>query len=231
VSASADPQNTMPIEEQIEIVEDLIERARFAATLLEQWERSENLIAEMKSRGELETLLGELSVEVNRVLDSQQLVYVPAERRFQREVVEEIERIRKTLDNNDGVQMPVVELQQAIKTMHGHLEQQEYNLALEAFSGLVGRLDMAEPDAVRAPLIQRLRDYALLAQTVLDFEAEDLVLSGVVDLGASKRAVLINGLPYLPGEIVDANLMVKSIDRDIVQFIYQGVELSRPLIP
>ena len=222
---------SLPIEEQIAIVEELILETRVAAQLLEQWQASDTMIAEMKSRGELETMLGELDEEVRRIQASEQIVFVPAERRFQQEVVEELERIRQTLDNDDGVQLPVVMLKQAIETMHGHLERQEYQLALEAYSGLVGRLEMTEPDPVRAPLIQRLHDYAQLAETVLAFDQLELLVAGVVDLGSAKRAVLIEGRPYMPGEIVDADLMVKSIESDTVHFIFRGVELSRPLIP
>ncbi len=231
VPANSTGPDQIPIEEQIALVESLIERTRAAAKLLEGWRDSDNLIAEMKTRGELETMLAELDEAVRRTLADAKVQFMPAERRFQQEVVDELDRIRRMLDTDDGVQLPVVMLRQAIETMYGHLELQEYGLALEAYKGLAARLDLASDDPVRGPLIQRLRDYAKLAETVLTFESIDLVVGGVVDLGPDRRAVLIEGRPYLAGELVNHELMVKAIEADSVQFIYQDVEIHRPIVP
>ncbi len=231
VPANSTGPDQIPIEEQIAMVEGLIQRTRTASALLDGWRGADNLIAEMKARGELETLLSGLDEEVRRIEAEGKIQFMPAERRFRQEVVDELARIRSMLDTDDGVQLPVVMLKQAIETMYGHLEQREYKLALESYGGLSGRLDLATDDPVRGPLIERLREYAHLAETVLAFEDIDLVIGGVVDLGPARRAVLIEGRPYLAGELVNHELMVKAIYPDSVQFIYQDVELNRPLVP
>lgn len=231
VPANSTGPDQIPIEDQIALVEDLIDRTRAASSLLDGWRDADNLIAEMKSRGELETILAGLDEEVRRVQAEARIQFLPAERRFQQEVVDELDRIRRLLDTDDGVQLPVVMLRQAIETMYGHLEYQEYDLALESYKGLSSRLDMTADDPVRGPLVQRLRDYARLAETVISFESTDLVIGGIVDLGPDRRAVLIEGRPYLPGELVNHELMVRSITPNSVNFIYKDVEINRPIAP
>jgi hypothetical protein len=217
----------LSIEEQISIVEELIVRTQSTISMWEEWRGAENLIAEMKSRGELEKHLGTLEEDVRRIDQEGQLLFVPAERRFQAEVVDELERIREMLENDEGAQLPVVMLRQAIDTMYSHLEKREYQLALDAFAGIEVRLANADIDAVRRPMVERLLEYAHQAETVLAFDELDIAIQGVADLGPDHRAVLIDGRTYLAGELVQPELMIKAIEEELIRFVFRDVELAK----
>ncbi len=227
VPARSATEDVLSIEAQIAIVEDLSERTAASIALWEEWHESANLIAEMKSRGELEKHLSVLEEDVRRVEQEGQLLFAPAERRFQLEVVAELKRIREMLQNDEGAQLPVVMLRQAIDTMYSHLEKREYQLALDAFAGIEVRLASADLDAVRRPIVERLLEYAHQAETVLEFDQLDIVIQGVANLGPDHRAVLIDGRTYLAGELVQPELMVKAIEEDEIRFVFRDVELAK----
>ena len=227
VPAQDGPITTLAIETQVEIVEDLSKRTQASIALWEEWRNSPNLISEMKSRGDLEKHLSLLEEDVRRVEQEASLTFLPVERRFQLEVVAELERIREMLENDEGAQLPVVMLRQAIDTMYNHLDQREYQLALDAFAGIEVRLANADLDAVRRPMVERLLEYAHQAKTVLEFDQLDIAIQGVANLGPNHRAVLIDGRTYLAGELVQPELMIKAIEEEEIHFVFRDVELAK----
>lgn len=229
VPAGAVQEGELTIEQQFDLVDRLSEEAKAVAALMEGWQSSDNLIAEMKARGELESRLAALESEVRRLDAEDQLRFLPAERRFEQEVVLEVERIRQGLKDIDGAALPLSMLREAVDAMYGHMQRREYDLALEAYKGIEPRLQAARIDELREPLVALLREYAEQARTVQAFEELQLDIGCIVDLGPDQRTVLIDGRSYWPGEVIDADLMVKSIDRSEVTFIYKGVVLQRSL--
>jgi Tfp pilus assembly protein PilO len=229
VPAGAVKEGELTIEQQFDLVDKLSSETRAVASLMDSWQNSDNLIAEMKARGELENRLTSLEGEVRRLQAEDQLRFLPAERRFEQEVVAEVERIRLGLKTADGAALPLVMLREAVDAMYTHMQKREYMLALEAYKGIEGRIEQAKIDELRKPLVDLLREYAEQARTVLAFEALDLDIGCIVDLGPEQRTVLVEGRSYWPGEVIDADLMIKAIERTEVTFIYKGVVLKRSL--
>lgn len=229
VPVDAVQEGELTIEQQFDLVESLSKETKAVAALMEGWQSSDNLIAEMKARSELESRLAALEGEIRRLGAEDQLRFLPAERRFEQEVVLEVERIRQGLRDIDGAALPLSMLREAVDAMYGHMQRREYGLALEAYKGIEPRLQAARIDELREPLVVLLREYAEQARTVKAFEALNLDIGCIVDLGPEQRTVLIDGRSYWPGEVIDADLMVKSIDRSEVTFIYKGVVLQRSL--
>jgi Tfp pilus assembly protein PilO len=219
----------LSIEEQIYLVEDLVARTQSAVELLEKWRQASNLIADIESRSQLEKALTGLEEEARRVEGEGRLLFLPAKQRFRIEVLDEITRIRRSLAETDDLQVPIAVLRQAVETMHSHLELSEYELALEAYAGIEGRLAAAENDPQREPYVTQLREYEHMAKAVLEFAKLPLDVRGVVDLGPDKRVALINGRTFAPGELVAPDLLLVMIERDQLGFVYQGVKLTRPL--
>jgi hypothetical protein len=219
----------LSIEDQIYLVEELVARTKTASELLAKWKAANNLIADIESRSVLEKSLGSLEEDARRVEEEGRLLFLPAKQRFRLEVVDELARIRRSLAETDDQQVPLAVLRQAVDTMHSHLERSEYQLALEAFAGVEGRLAGAERDAERRPYVEKLREYEHMAKTVLEFSKLPLDVRGVVDLGPDRRVALINGRTFAPGELVAPDLLLLTIERDELGFVYSGVKLTRPL--
>jgi Tfp pilus assembly protein PilO len=229
------PANSAPgdlvlsIEDQIRLVEDLVARTKEASSLLERWKGANNLIADIEARSVLEKSLAALEEEARRVDAEGQLLFLPAQQRFHVEVLDEIGRIRSSLAESDDLQVPIAVLEQGVETMRNHLASGEYELALEAFAGVEGRLPGAERDPSRSPYVDQLEQYRHMARTVLEFADLALDVRGVVDLGGDRKVALINGKTYAPGELVAPELMLVSIESDQLSFVFKEVKLTRPL--
>lgn len=219
----------LSIEDQIRLVEDLVARTEEASDLLERWQNASNLIADIEARSVLETSLTALEEEVRRVEAEGNIRFITAQQRFNGEVLDEIDRIRDALAETDDKQVPIAVLEQAVETMRNHLASGEYELALEAFMGVEGRLPGAERDPQRRPYVEQLEQYRHMARTVLEFADLAIDVRGIVDLGGDRKVALINGKTYAPGELVAPDLLLTGIESDQLSFVYKEVKLTRPL--
>jgi hypothetical protein len=222
----------LPIEQQILLVDDLVERTREAESLWEAYRDADNLIAQMKTRADLDEAMAALAEDVRVVQDKKQLVFVSAERRFQKEVIEALDELHAKLNNAEDVVGPTVAiLQEAIETVDGYLRTHEYDQALKAFYAVEPRLQLAEDDAARKPLVSQLRWLARVAETVIEFDGIEMRISGVGLIEGLKPIAVINGESLTEGEMVAANLFIRSIREDEIEFVYRDVIMSRRIEP
>jgi len=219
----------LSIEDQIRLVEDLVARTQEASDLLERWKNASNLIADIEARSVLETSLTALEEEVRRVEADGNIRFITAQQRFNGEVLDEIDRIREALAETDDQQVPIAVLEKAVETMRNHLAGGEYELALDAFMGVEGRLPGAERDPQRRPYVEQLEQYRHMARTVLEFAELSIDVRGIVDLGGNRKVALINGKTFAPGELVGPDLLLTGIESDQLSFVYKEVKLTRPL--
>ncbi len=229
--AVEDGRPVLSVEEQITMVEGLIGRADLAEDL---WEKASDpdidLITEMKTRADLEEAIAMLDEDVRRVEDGGQLIYVPARSRFENQVVRRLDEIRSGLDSTQGGIGPsVAELGESVETMKRYISSQEYEAAAEAFESMKLRLAaIPERDETRKPYLQMLNELNWLAQTVLDFEAIPLSITGVAILENERPVALINGQAVSEGELISDELFVRNITRNQIEFAYRGLVLARP---
>ncbi len=222
----------LPIEEQILLVEELVERTQTVNELWEAYKAADNLIKQMKTRADLEKTLAQLEEDVRIVQDKNQLVFVSAERRFQKEVVEALDALKARLTNSEGVVGPsVAALQEAIDAVEGYLQHHDYEQARKAFQAIEPRLQLAEDDAARKPLVGQLRWLARMAECVIQFDAIDMEISGVGLIQGLKPIAVINGESLTEGEMVANDLFIRSISEDEIEFVYRGVILARRIQP
>jgi hypothetical protein len=113
------------------------------------------------------------------------------------------------------------------RTMVAHRASGEYQLMLEAFGSIDNRLTAIETDPLRRPLIDRLRDLAYEARTVIDFEKVQLDVGGVVLIEGGAPIVMINGRSLSEGDLIGQDLIVRSIRRDEIEFIFRGIVFAR----
>jgi hypothetical protein len=120
-----------------------------------------------------------------------------------------------------------VQLREIESSMVENQEAGEYKKMLDAFAVIDNQLAIAETDPVRKPLVDRLRDLAYEARTVLDFEKIKLTVSGIVLMEGSAPVALINGKSLGVGDMLNNELVIRAIHRDEIEFIFRGVVFAR----
>ncbi len=221
---------TMPIEEQIALVDGLGEKAEEIQKIWAEAKGAENLIQTMKLRADLEQKLALIEEEIRRVDVGGLLVFVPALRRFDKNVVEVVASVREQMSKGEGGAGPSTALlRETSEAMERHIDSQEYELALQAYNTVEARLGLADQDPLKEPLVKSIRELKHLADTVLAFEKIELDIDGVALYEQRPPVALINGQPYSEGEILGDELIVHNIRPDQIEFAYRGLILARVL--
>lgn len=221
---------TMPIEEQIALVDSLGEKAEEILKIWAEAKGAENLIQTMKLRADLEQKLALIEEEIRRVDVGGLLVFVPALRRFDKNVVEVVATVREQMNKGEGGAGPSTALlRETSEAMERHIDSQEYELALQAFNTVESRLGLADQDPLKEPLVKSIRELKHLADTVLDFEKIEIKVGGVALYEDRPPVALINGQAYSEGEILGDELIVHNIRPDQIEFAFRGLILARVL--
>ncbi|MEQ1892906.1 MAG: GspMb/PilO family protein [Planctomycetota bacterium] len=222
---------TMPIEEQIALVDGLAEKATEIDKIWGEAKTADNLIKTMKLRSDLEERLGLLEEEIRRVDAGGFLVFVPALKRYERGVVEVVRTVRDQMSSGEGADggASTALLRETSEAMDRHIQAQEYELALQAFNTVESRLGLADQDPLKEPMVKNIRELRHLADTVLAFEAVPLDIQGVALYEGRAPVVLINGEPLSEGEMIGEELLIQTIAADRVEFAFRGLILARSL--
>ena len=219
----------LSVEEQMAIVEDLSSRAEAALELWEAVLVSENLINEMKARAKLEEHLARLEEDIRRVEADGSLSFLPASRRFDKNVIDTLALLRSRMESTEGARPgpSVAALREAGESMKRHIEAAEYELALEAYAALEPRLTMAERDPLKVPLVNALREMEAIAKTVIEFESITLEIGGIAIYEERRPVALINGEAVSEGEVLAHDLYVRNIRSNLIEFSFRGMVLAR----
>lgn len=222
---------SMPIEEQIALVDGLAEKAGEITKLWDEARVADNLIKTMKLRNDLEERLALIEEDIRRVDAGGLLVFVPALRRYDKAVVEVVATVRDQMQSGEGASRgaSTALLRETHEAMDRHIQAQEYELAIQAFSTVESRLGLADQDPLKEPMVRSLRGLKHLADTVLAFEAIPLDIQGVALYEGRDPVALINGEPITEGEMLGEELLVQAIRTDQIEFAFRGLILARPL--
>lgn len=221
-------QPQLTIEEQNAIVDELEQLAEAARAVWQRAEQADNLIEEMKARAELDDRLVALDEEVRRIEADRVLIFIPAHRRFEKNVVQVIDGLRDEAASTENTPGPsIAELRESAEAMARNIEAGEYELALDAFAAIETRLAMADTNEYKQPLVRDLRNLHLLASTVIEFEKIEIRITGIALYEDRRPVALINGTSVGEGEILGDELLVRKIGIDQVEFGYRGMVLAR----
>src|SRR5204863_3606358 len=113
-----------------------------------------------------------------------------------------------------------VQLKEIESTMVESQSVGDYKKMLDAFAVIDNRLAVAETDPVKKPLVDRLRELAYEARTVLDFEKIKVVVGGVVLIEGAEPVVLINGKSLTIGDMLNPEMIVRAINREELELIF-----------
>lgn len=223
-------ENGLTIEQQLELVEDFVDRIHAADALWLDVQAAENVIHEMTKRAELEEMLIAIDEDLRRTEEDGAIRFGPSLRRMERDVHAPLAQLREGLAETEGNRGPSLEvMDELLATMTNHLTLGEFALAHDAFDTIEPRLALAEVDPERRALVARLRDLADRAQAAIEFQEMSLDVGGYV-IGEDLRPyVLIDGTPYTEGDFIDnrEDLMIRSIQEEQIEFVYRGVILIR----
>ncbi len=224
-----DGQSALTVPEQMDLVQGLCDRAQ---EVLAKWKQVKdpeiNVIQSMLIRSDLEDTLTALEEDVRRIEAEHSIRYVPSERRLQSEVSDVITLVRAELVAYEAGNGPSNDaLREIEETMIRHQEQGEYKLMLEAFEVIDSRLALVESDPLRKPLVDRLRELAHEARTILDFEKIELDITGIAIVQDLPPVAVINGKSLGVGDMLNYEIMVHAIRTDAIEFIFRGVIFAR----
>lgn len=228
VPVQPDAPSALSVQEQMDLVQALAERTQAVTAKWNEARAADNVIIEMVTRSEMEEQLALLEEDVRRAQAEKSIVYIPSQTRLNTEVVDPLNALRQQIAASEQGRGPTeVQLQELEKTMVSHREAGEYKLMLEAFSVVDNKLVAIENDALRKPLIERLRDLAYEARTVLDFDNVKLEVGGIILIEGGAPVVMINGRPVSEGDLLQNDLVVLAIRREEIEFIFRGIVFGR----
>jgi len=216
------------IEQQIAYVETMIDNVENGEQLMQEMLDAESFVENAKLSRDLQDALAFVEGEVRRMDAVGVLSFHNAKQRFDEHVVEACGDLRAQLLAIEDVRGPSVEeLAAQIASMERHLLLGEYLLAMELFHEIEGGLTFAEADLERADHAHRLRELYHFSETFRDFDEMEILISGVLIHGGLARAAIINGRTLQVGEYLDGGLLVQSIERDAVEFIYRDILFTK----
>ena len=222
------PDSGLPVEEQIRIVQDMVERTAAAIETWEAVKSAGNVIVEITKRAELEQQLSSLEEDLRRELDREGIRFVQSKRRLQLEVVEPLEALKDEITESEGGHGPSRDaLRELYVAMWNHVSMGEYQLAIDAFSTVEDRLGLAEVGDIRQPLINKLRKLNSTAHIAADFSKIDMEIRGVAVMEGVPPVALINGKTLGEGDLLGDELVIRSIRPGAIEFIFRGLILER----
>ena len=222
-----DGESTLTVQEQMEVVEQLVVRTKAVLVLWDLFKQADTAIGELTTRADLETSLAQLDEDVRRIVDEESIRYLPSERRLKIEVVDALARLTKDLARTEAEGPSANKLREIETAMSNHEAAGEYHLVLDAFQAVAPQLALAERDPLRKPLVDRLREMAQQAQTVLEFQQMELKVGGIAVGDEGVSCVLINGKSVGVGDMLDSELLVRAIHPDEIEFVFRGVIFAR----
>ena len=223
-----DGGTVLTVSEQITIVDELASRAREVMGAWEETKNAANVIQEMTLRTELEQKISALESDFRRIQDEGSIQYPMAERRLTLEVEDAINVVRAEMnEGSEQVGPTVAELTHMIDTMEDHLLKGEHEMAISAFNAVEPSLDLAVDDPSRRELVETVRQRAKEAQILSDFSNMEIDINGVAIMEDKPPVALINGKALGEGDLVNEELIIRSIRRGEIEFIFRGVILIR----
>jgi hypothetical protein len=230
VPASVELESALSVQRQGELVSTLVAAVAEVAAKSQAWRAAENVIVEMTARAEFEAALSRLEGESRLLEGDGSIVYTPARRRLQLEVLEPLAALRAQLDGGAKQRGPTEsQLKSLLAEMEAHAIAGRWQAAIDAHDAVSQRIDGLRADPLRGPLVLRMADLAFEARAVVDFDALKLKIGAVVIIEGGTPVATVNGRSVSVGDSISDELVVHSITGDEVEFAFRGVVLARRL--
>lgn len=228
VPASVEEESTLSVQEQMDLVEEMRQRMDEAHAQWTAVENAENVLAAMIARRDLEEILARLEEDLRRLENDKLITYVPAQKRLKNDVYDPLDALRHQVAESQGLLGPSKEmLVQVADAMERHIDEGEFELALDTYETIQNSLDLVKGDPDRAQLADRVRQLADDARTLLDFQAIQLEIGGVAIIEGMPPAIIINGRSLTIGDLVGNELEIVDIRPSEIDFYFRGLILTK----
>jgi len=215
------------VQEQMGLIQSLAERAQQATEEWDTIDKIDNVIEQMLKRSEFDGKLSALEEEVRRLVTENSISYPPAKRRLQTEVTDALDSLRAKIQGGPiGTGLTEAQLHEIEKTMTKQTERGEFKQVLESYKSVEKDLALVESDPLRKRLVDRIKSIEADARTVLDFDKIALRFDGRAYVNGQAIAV-INGKIVGVGDLLDKELLIHSINRDEIEFLFRGMVFAR----
>lgn len=228
VPARVDDPNAWTVQRQVEEVDELIRRMSEAQKYWGSSNAADSVLERMVQRSELEKTLALLEDDLNRIEAESRISYKPAEKRLQLGVIEPLGELRLALDAtrpNSGPSLS--EMQVVGNSMLASIDAGNFSFALNTFHGIDDSLALVRDDEEREDLVRWLRLLARDAETLQDFGAIELDITGYALLESRDPVIIINGRRRSVGDPVESDLIVHDVRPNEVDFVFRGAVLTR----
>jgi Tfp pilus assembly protein PilO len=220
-------QGGYTVQEQMDIVQALCDRAIKVSGLWGQSKAAENVIEQMLRRSQFDSEYYALTSEVARVEEERAITYGPSQRRLQTEVRDVLDGLAKEFLANVAVRGPSeTQLLQIEQSILVSMERGEWKGVLENFKAVEKDLNMAASDPVRAAIVARLRALEADARVVMEFEKVKLDF-GVRAIVREEAVAVVNGKSVRVGDAVAKDLVVHAIGKEEIEFLYKGIVFAK----
>ncbi len=228
VSAHAEVESVLSVDEQIRIVDDLVNRTQIVVGMWDSVQHAESLIAKMQFQAQLDENLAKLEADVRTTLADGNIRYVPSDRRLHNDVVLPLNGLREAMTSEEPNTGPSREmLKQLVETMRENVNNGKFEEAAINFDTVESRLAQAEADPLRQPLVVELRRLDGQAKDLAEFERIPMDIQGVVIGEDTPPVALINDTTLGEGDLLGKELIIKSIKSGAIEFLFRGMVLER----
>ncbi|MEM6674010.1 MAG: type 4a pilus biogenesis protein PilO [Planctomycetota bacterium] len=228
VPAQVDDPNAWTVQRQMEEVDELVRRIEEARSYWEASNKASSVLERMVQRSELEKIIAMLDDDLRRIDKEKRITYKPAEKRLTLNVVEPLQALRLALNASKATAGPsVAEMQTVGDAMVRHIDDGNYELALDAYKALADSLDLVDGDPDRVALADWLRQLASDAEILRDFEMIEMDIGGFAILEGKNPVIIIDGTRRTIGDLVGKELIVHDVRPNQVDFVFRGAVLTR----
>lgn len=230
VPVDTENKETIPVQEQMAMVEKLADRTQALAAEWPTIKAIDNVIEQMLKRSEFDGKLAVVEEEVKQLELAKTINYQPSVHRLQVDVVEALRQLRVDIDGPEGrgptAGPSEAQLREIEKSMAHETENGRWKVVLEQYKTVEKDLAIAETDPLRKPTVDSIKRIEAEARTVLDFEKKAIRFDGRAYVNGQAIAV-INGKIVGVGDLLDNELLVHSITRDEIEFLFRGIVFAR----
>jgi len=225
--ADQDP-SALPIQEQQQLVDGLVERIGEIKDTWEELQAAETMVRQMTLRAQLDQQVASLEEETRRVQTEGLVRFPMAERRMQVEVVDQLSVLRNEVLASRGPAGPSVEvLQQVLASMSKQIESGDAQSAIDTYLTVEPNLASVTSDPERRALVKQIVDAQEDALILRDFQSVQMQIKAVAIQEGVAPVALINGRTLREGDLLGDELIVRSIRSGEIEFLFRGVILVR----
>ena len=192
--------------------------------------RDSTIIERMDLDRRLKQGLDLLQARIDDVNAKAQISYIPYKLKWTREVVEAVEGLRGDLnrvaDQGRDRNLTEAELRDLFAAMKEDLTNGSPESAKTRFDSAQDRLEVLPQDP-RYRTVMSVRRLNAQAGIAIEFSQKKLDIKGVCVLSGGRSGMILNGQVVQEGDYLDDDLLLKSVGREQVEFVYKGFTLVK----